>query len=76
LAFDSELLAGWKICGNECLVILCSSKPKVKKKPKDVILAPTGGNILPFFWADVEGRREYGLLKMPEPFAPKKGDAY
>lgn len=33
-------------------------------------LAPTGGNILPFFWADVEGRREYGNLKQHYRFAP------
>jgi hypothetical protein len=32
--------------------------------PKDALIAPKGGNILPFFSADVEGWREYGLLKM------------
>jgi hypothetical protein len=34
------------------------------------LIDQTGGNILPFFRADVEGRREYGLLKKPEPSAP------
>ena len=38
---------------------------KSRRKPKgkvETYLPPTGGNILTFFWADVEGRREYGLL--------------
>jgi hypothetical protein len=33
-------------------------------------IAPIGGSILPFFWADAEGKREQGNLKKPKPFAP------
>jgi len=33
-------------------------------------LAQTGGNILTFFTADVEGWLEYGNLKMRKQFAP------
>jgi hypothetical protein len=36
-------------------LLQCSSKPKVKKKPKDDKIAPIGGSILPFFRADAEG---------------------
>ena len=46
---------------------------KSRKKPKgnvETYLPPTGGNILPFFWADVEGRRENGL-KNAKRCAPK-----
>jgi hypothetical protein len=35
------------------------------------LIAPIGGNILPFFRADVEGKREYGNPKKPKPFAPE-----
>jgi hypothetical protein len=42
------------------------------KGKAETSLAPIGGNILPFLWADVEGKREYGLLKMPERFAANK----
>ena len=48
---------------------------KTQAKPKEKVetsLAPTGGNILTLFGADVEGRREHGLLKMPKRFAPNK----
>jgi hypothetical protein len=42
-------------------------KPQAKLKKKlDTSTAPIGGNILPFFLADVEGKREYENPKVPE----------
>jgi hypothetical protein len=35
-------------------------------------LALIGGSILPVFRADAEGKREYGMLKKPKPFASNK----
>jgi hypothetical protein len=53
-----------------CSFILQLDRPN-QESPKDAHIAQTGGNILPFFSADVEGWLEYGKLKMPKRFAPK-----
>ncbi len=42
------------------------TKPRMLKEAH---IAPTGGNILAFFMRDVEGWREYELLKMRKRFA-------
>jgi hypothetical protein len=40
-----------------------SKSQTIPKEKIKTALAPIGGNILPFFRADVEGKREYGNLK-------------
>jgi hypothetical protein len=53
------------------LVFFFFENPKPPQtQTQETPLAPTGGNILPFFRADVEGRRENGNLKKPKRFAP------
>lgn len=56
------------ICVIKLVKTLIGAMPKrIKRSLKIVLLSPTGRSILPFFWADAGGWREYGEKSAQKP---------